>query len=95
MLRLLCTSSRMTVRMTKKSQEGRRKRKIGKIGTSKLRIMSWPLTMLRKWRERKEKEERGDQGPQEKKKVDKDTRNRMMDKELRCRNCRYVFFSAS
>ena len=54
-------------------------------------MMSCILTMLRKWREKKEKEARGDKGTKEKKKVDKDTRNRMMDKELRCRNCRYVF----
>jgi len=42
----------------------------------------------RKWRERKERELKGESGPTEKKKVDKDTRNRMMDKVLRCQNCR-------
>jgi len=42
----------------------------------------------RKWRERKEREIKGESGPKEKKKVDKDTRNRMMDKALRCQNCR-------
>ena len=57
-------------------------------------MISCILTMLRKWREKKEKEARGDKGTKEKKKVDKDTRNRMMDKELRCRNCRYVFLSS-
>ena len=45
--------------------------------------------MLRKWRERKERESKGESGPKEKKKVDKDTRNRMMDKVLRCQNCRW------
>ena len=44
--------------------------------------------MHRKWRERKERESKGESGPKEKKKVDKDTRNRMMDKALRCQNCR-------
>ena len=45
--------------------------------------------MHRKWRERKERESKGESGPKEKKKVDKDTRNRMMDKVLRCQNCRW------
>ena len=44
--------------------------------------------MHRKWRERKESESKGVSGPKEKKKVDKDSRNRMMDKALRCQNCR-------
>ena len=43
---------------------------------------------FRKWREKKERELRGELEPREKKKVDKVTRNRMIDKELRCRNCR-------
>lgn len=42
----------------------------------------------RRWRERKEREQSGTAEPKAKKKVDKETRNRMMDKELRCRNCR-------
>jgi len=42
----------------------------------------------RKWREKKEREAKGESGPKEKKKVDKDTRNRMIDKVLRCQNCR-------
>ena len=43
----------------------------------------------RKWREKKEREAKGESGPKEKKKVDKDTRNRMIDKVLRCQNCRW------
>ena len=43
----------------------------------------------RKWREKKEREAKGESGPKAKKKVDKDTRNRMIDKVLRCQNCRW------
>jgi hypothetical protein len=46
-------------------------------------------TARRRWRERKEREQSGVVEPKAKKKVDKETRNRMMDKELRCRNCRW------
>ena len=45
--------------------------------------------LQRKWREKKEREAKGEPGPKEKKKVDKDTRNRMIDKVLRCQNCRW------
>jgi len=42
----------------------------------------------KKWREQKEFKESGKEAPKKKKKIDKNTRNRMVDKELRCRNCR-------
>ena len=38
---------------------------------------------------------KGESGPKEKKKVDKDTRNRMMDKVLRCQNCRWELTCAN
>ena len=47
------------------------------------------LRSFRKWREKKERELNGEDEPAEKKKVAKVARNRMIDKELRCRNCRY------
>ena len=78
-------------KVTGKVKERRRKRRKrrGRKGTGLFPFVFFFVKCLhRKWREKKEREAKGESGPKEKKKVDKDTRNRMIDKVLRCQNCR-------
>lgn len=46
------------------------------------------LERNRKWREKKKQKQTGEEAPKVKNKIDKNARNRMIDKELRCKNCR-------
>ena len=67
----------------------KRRKRSGRKGTGLFPCVCFMKHLHRKWREKKEREAKGESGPKAKKKVDKDTRNRMIDKVLRCQNCRW------